>query len=77
MMAQSKEKCETIITDPPPKLSEKETAGLQYVGGYVLHKLYNKHKIRSHERVSKQLPYLRLGKWKTTMTWKTRNLLPL
>jgi hypothetical protein len=44
MIAHSKEKTMTgVIPKLPNKLSDKEIAGLQYVGGYVLHKLHNKH----------------------------------
>ena len=43
MLANSKEKSVVPVKDFDIKLTDKEMAGLQYVGGYVLHKLYNKH----------------------------------
>ena len=43
MLVYSKEKSFVPVKDFEIKLSDKEMAGLQYVGGYVLHKLYNKH----------------------------------
>ena len=44
MLAYSKEKAVIIFTVRNFKfeLTEKEMAGLQYIGGYVLHKLHNK-----------------------------------
>jgi hypothetical protein len=62
MLAQSKQKVETIITDPPSKLSEKEKVGLQYVGGYVLHKLYNKHKNKKSQESELTASILKAGK---------------
>lgn len=44
------------------KLSDKEKAGLQYIGGSVLHKLYNKHAIVKKLLETEQAClYLRLG----------------
>ena len=62
MLAQTKERFETIITDPPPKLSERETAGLQYVGGYVPHKLYNMHKNKKSRESEQTASILKAGK---------------
>jgi len=47
MLAHSKEKvhvhvADNVIPDLQTKLSDEEIAGLQYIGGYVLHKLYNR-----------------------------------
>ena len=48
MLAHSKEKIESIYTCAPlTKLSDEEKAGLQYIGGYVLHKLHTKHASKS------------------------------
>ena len=77
MLAQSKQKFETIITDPPPTLSGKETAGLQYVGGYVLHKLYNKQKNKKSRESEQTAFLLKAGKVENHNIWKTRNLLSL
>ena len=53
MVAQRKEKTETVSPSTTCKLSDKEMAGLQYIGGYVLHKLFNKlntnHNPNSHQ----------------------------
>ncbi|XP_031554720.1 uncharacterized protein LOC116291663 [Actinia tenebrosa] len=43
MLAQSKEKVENHTRASFAKLSDEEKAGLEYIGGYVLHKLHNKH----------------------------------
>ena len=43
MLAHYKERVETATPDLPTKLSDEEKPGLQYIGGYVLHKLHNKH----------------------------------
>lgn len=44
MLAYSKEKAmTTTVPDFNFNLNDKEVAALQYIGGYVLHKLYNKH----------------------------------
>jgi hypothetical protein len=42
MLAYSKEKSITTVPEFNFNPTEKEMAGLQYVGGYVLHKLHNK-----------------------------------
>lgn len=42
MVVKSKQKAEPTTPEPPNELCEKEKSGLQYLGGYVLHKLYNK-----------------------------------
>ena len=62
MLAQVQEKFETIITDTPPKLPKKERAGLQYVGGHVLHKLYNKHKNKKSRESEQTASILKAGK---------------
>lgn len=50
MLTHSKEKIESIYTCAPlTKLSNEEKAGLQYIGGYVLHKLHTKLASRSSE----------------------------
>lgn len=43
MLAHSKKRVENDTCVLPTKLSDEETAGLQYIGGYVLHKLHKKH----------------------------------
>ena len=47
MLVYSKEKSVVPVKDFEIKLSDKEMAGLQYVGGYVFHKLYNKQTIKT------------------------------
>ena len=42
MLAYSKEKAVITVRNFKFDLTEKEMAGLQYIGGYVLHKLHNK-----------------------------------
>ena len=42
MLAYSKEKAVITVRNFKFELTEKEMAGLQYIGGYVLHKLHNK-----------------------------------
>ena len=42
MLAYSKEKAVITVKNFKFELTEKEKAGLQYIGGYVLHKLHNK-----------------------------------
>ena len=43
-------------------LSEREKAGLQYVGGYVLHNLYNKHRGKSSTESEQAMAILKAGK---------------
>lgn len=43
MLAYSKEKAEMTVPTFNINLTDKEMAGLQYLGGYVLHKFHNKH----------------------------------
>ena len=43
MLAYRKSKAVITLRNLKYKLTEKEMAGLQYVGGYVLHNLHNKH----------------------------------
>ena len=52
MLAYSKEKAVITVRNFKFELTEKEMAGLQYNGGYVLHKLHNKN-IKSNLRDSK------------------------
>ncbi|XP_074622328.1 uncharacterized protein LOC141880709 [Acropora palmata] len=62
MLAHSKEKIESIYTCTPlSKLSDEEKAGLQYIGGYVLHKLHTKHAGKSSES-EQAISILRAGK---------------
>ena len=42
MLAYSKEKAVITVRNFKFELTEKEMAGLQYIGGYVVHKLHNK-----------------------------------
>ena len=42
MLTYSKEKAVITVRNFKFDLTEKEMAGLQYIGGYVLHKLHNK-----------------------------------
>ena len=42
MLAYGKEKAVITVRNFKFELTEKEMAGLQYIGGYVLHKLHNK-----------------------------------
>ena len=46
-------------------LSEKEKAGLQYVGGYVLHKLHKKHSFSSSAESQQAMSILKAGKQET------------
>lgn len=64
MLAHSKEKLlETHTCTSLTKLSDKEKAGLQYIGGYVLHKLHNKHAIAKKTLQSEQaMSVLKAGK---------------
>ena len=62
MLAHSKEKIESIYTcTPSTKLSDEEKAGLQYIGGYVLHKLHTKHAGKSSES-EQAISILKAGK---------------
>lgn len=50
LLAHSKEKIDSMVTCASlTKLSDEEKAGLQYIRGYVLHKLHTKHAINSSE----------------------------
>lgn len=49
----------------PVSLSEKEKAGLQYVGGYVLHKLHKKHSMPSTQESQQAMAILKAGKCET------------
>ena len=46
-------------------LSEREKAGLQYVGGYVLHKLHKKHSKASSTESQQAMAVLKAGKLET------------
>lgn len=62
MLAHSKEKIESMYTCTPlTKLSNEEKAGLQYIGGYVLHKLHTKHASKSSES-EQAISILKAGK---------------
>ena len=62
MLAHSKEKTESVYTCAPlTKLSDEEKAGLQYIGGYVLHKLHTKHVSKSSES-EQAVSILKVGK---------------
>ena len=62
MLAHSKEKIESTYTCAPlTKLSDEEKAGLQYIGGYVLHKLHTKHVSKSSES-EQAISILKAGK---------------
>ena len=54
-------------------LSEREKAGLQYVGGYVLHKLHSKHFLRNSVESQQLEPSLRPNGisvvLQTSLTW--------
>ena len=64
LLAKKKAKDEAEIPHLATKFSDKETSGLQYIGGYVLHKLqYIKHSKRGNSTVSQQsMSILRTGK---------------
>lgn len=47
-------------------LSEREKAGLQYVGGYVLHKLHGKHFLRNSVESQQAMAILKAGKLETS-----------
>ena len=47
-------------------LSEREKAGLQYVGGYVLHKLHGKHFLRDSVESQQAMAILKAGKLETS-----------
>ena len=59
LLAHSKEEIDTCT--PLTKLSDEEKAGLQYIGGYVLHKLHTKHASKSSES-EQAISILRAGK---------------
>jgi len=62
MLAHGKEKIESIYTCAPlTKLSNEEKVGLQYIGGYVLHKLHTKHASKSSES-EQAISILKAGK---------------
>ncbi|XP_068687569.1 uncharacterized protein [Montipora foliosa] len=62
MLAHSKEEIESIYTCTPlTKLSDEENAGLQYIGGYVFHKLHTKHASKSSES-EQAISILKAGK---------------
>lgn len=62
MLAHRNEKIESLDTCAPlTKLSDEEKAGLQYIGGYVLHKLHTKHAGKSSEN-EQAVSILKAGK---------------
>ena len=52
-------------------LSEREKAGLQYVGGYVLHNLHNKHRGRDSTESQQAMAILKAGKLETSTESQT------
>ena len=63
LLAKKKAKDEAEILHLATKFSDKEISGLQYIGGYVLHKLYIKHSKRGNSTESQQsMSILRTGK---------------
>ena len=65
LLAHSREKAETHTRAPLTKLSDRQKSGLQYIGGYVLHKLHNKHKQASKSSENDQaVSLIMAGKWK-------------
>ena len=60
---------------PLTKLSDKEQAGLQYIGGYVLHKLHKKHANTSTSSESEQaISILKAGKSEDQNVVESKNL---
>ena len=81
LLVHSKEKIEnhTSTCSLLTKLSSEEKAGLQYIGGYVLHKLHNKHVNTNKSSESKQaISILKAGKARdqdaTQCQWLTSSL---
>lgn len=71
MIVYSKEKSFIPGKDFEIKLSDKEMAGLQYVGGYVLHKLYKKHtnsKVCESTASQQSIAILKAGKEEHLLT---------
>ena len=50
------------LSNPDVILSEREKAGLQYVGGYVLQKLYKKHSKANSTESQQAMAVLKAGK---------------
>ena len=48
------------------KLSDREKAGLQYVGGYVMHNLHKKHSIKKTSESQQTMAILKAGKLEAT-----------
>jgi len=44
LLAMSKGKNEIMLEESPRSISDRELAGLQYIGGYIIHKLHKKFK---------------------------------
>ena len=55
-------KMERESTNTTTILNERDIAGLQYVGGYVLHKLYKKHAKANTEESQQAMAILKAGK---------------
>lgn len=49
------------------KLSDREKAGLQYVGGYVMHNLHKKHSIKKTSESQEAMAILKAGKLEATV----------
>ena len=62
MLVNSKEKSVVPVKAFDIKLTDKEMTGLQYVGGYVLHKLYNKHTKSKSTASQQSVAFLIAGK---------------
>ncbi|KAJ7319491.1 hypothetical protein OS493_036134 [Desmophyllum pertusum] len=49
------------------KLSDREKAGLQYIGGYVMHNLHKKHSIKKMSESQQAMAILKAGKLEATV----------
>ena len=58
--------------EPSVALSEREKAGLQYVGGYVLHNLHNKHRGSSSTESQQAMAILKAGNLETSVDSQKR-----
>ena len=70
----TKQEC-TNSSASSAKLTEKEMAGLQYIGGYVLNKLHHKHAQSQSNKVNSQCRYSKLVEGKLLM--QVRSLCPV
>ena len=60
--SQKKEREIPQITPQLHNLQEREIAGLQYLGGYVLHKLYRKHAKANSKESQQAMAVLKAGR---------------